>query len=132
MQFKTPSGNFIHSTGKLDNHLYSIKNSEDFCNLINSPKVNKLCPQDKRFIFTIAKFFISTKLIFKQNNKYHVKGKNEPLDVFFKKSNRRLDMERKQDQANFVQIPSYSQYVPAYHEDYVYSDANWHPSLASL
>lgn len=132
MQFKTPSGNFIHSTGKLDDDLYEIKSVDDFCKLMNSSKFNKFCPQDKRFMFTLAKFFQSTKLIIKQNNKYHVKGQNEPLDVFFKKSNRRLDTERKQAQAQFVQIPSYTQYVPAYHEDYVYSDANWHPSLASL
>ena len=113
MQFKTPSGNFIHSTGKLDDDLYEIKSADDFCKLMNSPKFNKFCPQDKRFMFTLAKFFQSTKLIIKQNNKYHVKGQNEPLDVFFKKSNRRLDSERKQAQAQFVQIPSYSQYVPA-------------------
>ena len=90
MQFKTPSGNFIHSTGKLDDDLYEIKSVDDFCKLMNSSKFSKFCPQDKRFMFTLAKFFQSTKLIIKQNNKYHVKGQNEPLDVFFKKSNRRL------------------------------------------
>lgn len=132
MQFKTPSGNFIHSTGKLDNYLYEIKSVEDFCKLINHPRVLKFCHQDKRFIFTLAKFFISTKLIKKENQKYHVKGDNEPLDVFFKKSNNRLEKERKALQSQFVQTPSYSQYVPAYHEDYVYSDANWDPSLVHL
>lgn len=132
MQFNR-NGKVLSSTGKLDDHLYEIKSVSDFCKLINNKGImSKLNNQDRPFMGSLINFFKETNMIYKHYHKYHVKGTDEPLDVFFKKSNSRLDKERKQAQANFQIIPSYSQYVPAYHEDYVYSDANWDPSLASL
>lgn len=133
MQLQLEDGQIIHSTGKLDDYLYEIKNVQEFCDFLNKPKIkNEFEHRAHRFLNVLIKLFTNKNMMYKENHKYHVKGSNEPLDVYFKKSNTRLNKERKKLEAQFIQTPSYSQYVPAFHEDYVYSDANWSPSLASL
>ena len=134
MQFKR-SGKTYSSTGMLDTHLYEIKDVKDFCKLLNHLSfIRKLNPQDRSFIGNLTNYFKEIGMIYKHHHKYHVKGENEDLSMFFKKSNARLEKERKeaQDYKTSGMIPSYSQYDRAYHEDYVYSDANWHPSLVHL
>lgn len=134
MQFNR-NGKTLSSTGKLDDHLYEIKDVSQFCSLINKQNFKeKLCKQDSAFIGALTNFFKETGMIYKHFHKYHVKGENESLVMFFKKSNARLEKERKEAQAYKTSgmIPSYTQYDRAYHEDYVYSDSNWSPALAHL
>ena len=134
MQFKR-SGKTYSSTGMLDTHLYEIKDVKDLCKLLNHLSfIRKLNPQDRSFIGNLTNYFKEIGMIHKYNRKYLVKDKNEDLSMFFKKSRNRLKKERKEAQSYKTNgiVPPYTQYDKAYHEDYVYSDANWHPSLAHL
>ena len=134
MQFKR-GDNTLSSTGMLDDYLYEIKDAQGFCKFINNTYlINKLKIQDQSFIGALTNYFKEIGMIHKYNRKYLVKDKNEDLSMFFKKSRNRLEKERKEAQfykTNGI-VPPYTQYDKAYHEDYVYSDANWHPSLAHL
>lgn len=134
MQFKR-GDNTLSSSGMLDDYLYEIKDAKGFCKFINNTYlIKKLKIQDQSFIGALTNYFKEIGMIHKHNRKYLIKGENEDLSMFFKKSRNRLEKERKEAQSYKTNgiIPSYSQYDKEYHEDYVYSDANWHPSLVHL
>lgn len=134
MQFKRV-GKTLSSTGMLDDYLYEVKDVQGLCKVLNNTDlIKKLKTQDRTFIGALTNYFKEIGMIYKHNHKYHVKGENEDLSMFFQKSRNRLEKERKESQSYKTNgtIPPYTQYDKAYHEDYVYSDANWHPSLAHL
>ena len=134
MQFKRV-GKTLSSTGMLDDYLYEVKDVQGLCKVLNNTDlIKKLKTQDRTFIGALTNYFKEIGMIHEYNRKYLVKDKNEDLSMLFKKSRSRLEKERKEAQfykTNGI-VPPYTQYDKAYHEDYVYSDVNWHPSLAHL
>ena len=130
MQFKR--NEHIHTaTPLLANALRSITTVSSLCSLINNKKFrDKLNEQDKGFLGVITQYFKELDMIYKHHHKYLVKGVNENIQVFFQRSKKLTPHQLSNLKSQ--PIPSYSQYVPLYHEDYVYSDENWDPSLAHL
>lgn len=94
-------------------------------------------PKELKSLASLEKNLIYKRLfcsfyIYRSHNKLHVtpgKGDTPIFIVVSKSFQRKLD---KEADKLFKQIPNYLEYDPSYHEDYVYSDANWSPALAHL
>ncbi len=70
--------------------------------------------------------------IYRSHGKFHLSPNRGETPIFITTSKTYLRKLEKLQEQQFKRIPSYSEYDPKYHEDYVYSDANWSPALARL